>query len=143
MDKGKSLSGHEAISFKLGLGDRVSFATRSSSKCDWKLYNQLVAAELDRHPFWFSSVNEATDLNARQQFLSDILRRSFNSACPITRGILRSSVPWWTTELTTAKQTSEALRHKANRTRNNQNWELSRDANRTYNKLPTRAKRTN
>ena len=143
VDKGKSLSDHEAISFKLGLGDRVSFATRSSSKCDWELYNQLVATELDRHPFWFSSVSTATDLNSRQLFLSDILRRSFDSACPITRGTLRSSVPWWTAELTTAKQTSKALRRKANRTRNNQNWELSREANRTYNKLLTQAKRTN
>ena len=83
------------------------------------------------------------DLNARQQFLSDILRRSFNSACPITRGTFLSSIPWWTAELTTAKQTPKTLKRKANRTRNNQDWELSKNANMTFNKLLTQAKRTN
>jgi len=143
VDKGKSLSDHEAITFNLGLGDRVSFASRSSSKCDWKLFKELVGSELERHPYWFSPVTAASDLNARQLFLTDILQRSFNAACPITHGTIRSTVPWWTAELTTAKQTAKALRRKANRTRNNQNWELSRDASRTYNKLLTKAKRTN
>ena len=34
VDQGKSLSDHEAIIFKLALGNQVSYATRSPSKCD-------------------------------------------------------------------------------------------------------------
>ena len=124
----KSLSYHEAISFNLGL----SFATRSTSKCDWQLYKELTAAEFNRNPFWFKPVNTAEDLNNRQEFISSTLRRCFNAACPTTRGTFRSSVPWWTAELNTAKQSSKALRHKANRTRNNQDWETYRDAHRIY-----------
>ena len=143
VEKGKSLSDHEAITFNIALGNQVSLATRSPSKCDWHLYQQLIEAEFTRNPFWFKPVSTAADLDARQLFISDILRRSFNAACPITRGTIRSSVPWWTAELTKSKQSAKALRRKANRTRNNQDWVLYREANRMYSKLLKQARRKN
>ncbi len=143
VESGKSLSDHEAITFKLALGDQVSFATRSPSKCDWQLYQELIEAEFSRNPFWFKPVNTAEDLNARQLFISNILRSSFNAACPITRSTRRSTVPWWTAELTKSKHSTKALRRKANRSRNNHDWELYREANREYSKLLKQARRKN
>ena len=139
--QGKSLSDHEAIRFNLALDSQVSFATRSTSKCDWQLYQQLVEAHFAQHPFWFAPVSTTEDLSARQQFISDALRSCFNTACPITRGTRRSSVPWWNAELTKVKQSTKALRRKANRTRNNTDWVLFREASRSYKKLLKQAKR--
>ena len=141
MNPGKSLSDHEAITFNLAVGDSISFATRSPSKCDWLLYQQLIETEFSRTPFWFKPVLTPEDLNARQTFISDILRRCFNTACPITRGIRRSSIPWWNAELTRAKQSTKALRRKANRSRNNRDWERYREANRAYSKLLKQSRR--
>ena len=138
---GKSLSDHEAIRFNLSVDSPESFATRSISKCDWQLYQQLVQAHFTLHPFWFKAVSTAEDLTARQEFISDALRSCFNTACPLTRSTFRSSVPWWSAELTKAKQTAKARRRKANRTRNHGDWELYREANRTYTKLIKLAKR--
>ena len=141
VNSGKSLSDHEAIEFKIALGDSISFASRSPAKCDWTLYQQLIEAEFKSSPFWFKPVHTAEDLNARQHFITDILRRCYNTACPLLRGNRRSTVPWWNAELTKAKQTAKARRRKANRTRNNRDWELYREANRAYSKLLKHAKR--
>ena len=138
---GISLSDHQAITFNLAVDSKSSYATRSTAKCDWTLYQQLVESHLKRNPFWFQPVSSATELNARQNFISQALRSCFNDACPITRGSFKSSSPWWTAELTQTKQTTKALRRKANRTRNNADWELFRDANRLYTKLLKQAKR--
>ena len=108
-----------------------------------QLYQQLIEAEFSRHPLWFKPVSTAADLDARQLFISDTLRRCFNAACPITRGTRRSTVPWWSPQLTKSKQSTKALRRKANRTKNNQDWELYREANRTYSKLLKQARRKN
>ncbi|KAL5263830.1 hypothetical protein ACHWQZ_G005038 [Mnemiopsis leidyi] len=64
-----------------------------------------------------------------------------NTACPITYGTFRTTIPWWTAELTSTKQTTKALRRKANRTKNNTDWQLYREANRTYSKLLKKTKR--
>ncbi|KAL5247005.1 hypothetical protein ACHWQZ_G019016 [Mnemiopsis leidyi] len=69
------------------------------------------------------------------------MRRCFNTACPLSTGIRRSSIPWWSAELTKAKQTAKALRRKANRTKNNSDWEHYRTANRAYSKLLKQSKR--
>lgn len=141
VNSGKSLSDHEAISFNLEIGQTSSFAFRSLSRCDWTLYHQLIETEISRTPFWFKPVHTAEDLNARQHFISDLMRRCFNTACPLSTGIRRSSIPWWSAELTKAKQTAKALRRKANRTKNNSDWEHYRTANRAYSKLLKQSKR--
>ena len=131
----KSLSDHEALTFKLTVGETVTFATRYAKNCDWSLYQQLVEQQLKSHPFWFQPVVTPSDLDKRQQFIDKILLDSFNQACPITQGSKQSSTPWWSAELTKAKQTSKALRRKAKRYKNNNDWELYREANRTYTNL--------
>ena len=141
VNPGKSLSDHEAITFNLAIGETTSFAYRSPAKCDWTLYQQLIEEETSRSPFWFKPVHNEEDLNARQHFISDLLRRCYNQACPLSTGIRRSSIPWWSAELTTAKQTAKARRRKANRTKNNSDWELYRAANRAYSKLLKQSKR--
>ncbi|KAL5271561.1 hypothetical protein ACHWQZ_G001999 [Mnemiopsis leidyi] len=141
VNSGKSLSDHEVISFNLEIGQTSSFAFRSLSRCDWALYHQLIETEISRTPFWFKPVHTAEDLNARQHFISDLMRRCFNTACPLSTGIRRSSIPWWSAELTKAKQTAKALRRKANRTKNNSDWEHYRTANRAYSKLLKQSKR--
>ena len=140
--QGKSLSDHEAIRFNLALDSQVSFATRSISKCNWQLYQQLVEAHFTQHPFWFAPVTNIEDLSARQLFVSDTLRSCFNTACPFSRGTRRTSIPWWNAELTKVKQTAKALRRKANRSRNNSDWLLYREASRTYKQKLKQAKRT-
>ncbi|KAL5259722.1 hypothetical protein ACHWQZ_G009982 [Mnemiopsis leidyi] len=135
-----SLSDHQALTFDLASGT-TSSARRSLAKCDWTLYQQLVESHFSRHPFWFQPVASPEDLNARQNFLSQALRSCFETACPITYGTFRTTIPWWTAELTRTKQTTKALRRKANRTKNNTDWQLYREANRTYSKLLKKTKR--
>ena len=135
-----SLSDHQAITFDLTSGT-TSSARRSIAKCDWTLYQQLIESHFSRHPFWFQPVASPEDLNARQNFISQALRSCFETACPITYGTFRSTIPWWTAELTRTKQTTKALRRKANGTKNNADWQLYREANRTYSKLLKKAKR--
>ena len=143
VDPGKSLSDHEAIRFNLTLGTVSSFATRSPAKCDWDLYEQLITTTFDSHPFWFKPVRNQADLDARQEFISNTLLRCYETACPLTIGTRRSTVPWWNADLTKAKQSAKLLRRKANRTRNNQDWELYREANKRYTRLIQQAKRAN
>ncbi|KAL5264058.1 hypothetical protein ACHWQZ_G005228 [Mnemiopsis leidyi] len=133
-------SATQALTFDLASGT-TSSARRSLAKCDWTLYQQLVESHFSRHPFWFQPVASPEDLNARQNFLSQALRSCFDTACPITYGTFRTTIPWWTAELTSTKQTTKALRRKANRTKNNTDWQLYREANRTYSKLLKKTKR--
>ena len=83
VNSGKSLSDHKAIEFKIALGDSISLASRSPAKCEWPLSQQLIEAEFKSFPFWFKPVHSAEDLNARQHFISDTLRRCYNIACPL------------------------------------------------------------
>ena len=143
VDQGKSLSDHEAICYSLDLGNRTSFASRSPAKCDWQLYETLVSSSFDMSPFWFKPVVTSADLDDRQLFISNTLLRSFEQVCPLTRGTRRSTVPWWNSELTKAKQSAKALRRKFNRKRNSPDWELYAEANRRYANLIRTAKRQN
>ena len=141
VSSGISLSDHQAITFNLSVDSKTTFATRSPAKCDWELYQQLVESHFSSHPFWFKPVFTAEDLNARQEFISQALRSCFITSCPLTRGSFKTTTPWSTAELTKTKQSTKALRRKANRTRNNADWELYREANRVYTKLIKQAKR--
>ena len=115
VDTTSSLSDHLLLSFSLSLGATPTFATRSSAKCDWPLYQDLVKSALEQHPFWFQPVATVEDLNKRQYFVNSILLVCCNQACSVTRGSHKSSSPWWTAELTAASQSTKTLRRKANR----------------------------
>ena len=117
VDTSSSLSVHQLHSFSLSLGATLTFATRSSAKCGWPLYQELVKSALEQHMFWFQPVATVEDFSKRQ------ILHCFFQACPVIRRSLMSSSPWWTADLTAASQSTKALRRKANRTKNNQDWE--------------------
>ena len=117
VDTSQSLSDHQILSYSLSLGNSPSFATCSSSKCDWSLYQKLVKSAFEQLLFWFQPVATGVVLNKRQNFVNSILLYCLNQAFPVTRSSFISSTTWWTADLTTASQSTKALRRKANRTK--------------------------
>ena len=142
VDRTSSISGHKILRYKLYLGEITQFASRSVAKCDGQLYYDQVKLSFSNKPFWFQPVASREDLNKRQTFVDTILTNCFNNACPIINGTRKSSVPWWTAELTKAKSITKALRNRAHRTRTDVDWSAYIDHNEEYRKLIRSAKRT-
>ena len=129
---GASTSDHNLISFNLDFGGRDYVINRSVKRCDWEVYKTLVAHRFQQQPFRFKPNLTQQDLNTKQDFINDILEDCFNTACPIIRGKIKTSAPWWTPELTKAKSTAKYLRRRANRTKRQEDRDKCKTADKQY-----------
>ena len=132
VDSYHSTSDHNSIMFNLDLEAEEYVVNRSIKRCDWSLFSQLVEQRFKNHPFWFKPVYTQTDLNNRQNFISDILTDCFNTACPIIRGKIKSTAPWWSTALNQEKRQVRKLRRRAHRTNLPDDWGSWKSADKRY-----------
>ena len=140
IDPHSSLSDHNSIKFRLDVEAEEYVVNRSVKRCDWSLFSQLVEQKLNLHPFWFKPVYTQTNLNNRQNFLNTILSDSFNTACPIIRGKIKSTAPWWTSALNQEKRRIRKLRRRAHRTMQQDDWDKWKTENKRYSASISQAK---
>ena len=141
VDDNSLLSDHQPIRFNLDLGCKLFTMKRNISKCDWDLYRSLVKEELSRKQFRFQPVATVQDLNNRTSFINEVLNKCFDQACPLFRSRIKSSVPWWSAELTKAKQSARKLNRRAYISKQSSDRAAYKDAHNNYKSLIRKAKR--
>ena len=108
---------------------------------DWNMYKDIIKEKFQTNPFWFQPVCSTEQLNKRQEFVDNIMLDAFNRACPIIKGTRRTTIPWWTPELTQAKQSAKNLNRKARKSKCKADWDRYKIANKHFSKLIRSQKR--
>lgn len=111
----KSDSDHARLTYSVSLTPPVRTPFRDHKSCDWEAFNSSVAESLTARPFQFSVRSGPDYLNKINDFISNILVSAYDTACPLKFTSIRSSVPWWTSELTQARKSNRILHRRARR----------------------------
>ena len=139
----KTVSDHARLTYFIDLIPPVRQPYRAPKDCDWNLFRETVTETLTNNPFRYRPNCEKHQLNQMNNFITDTLIKAYNIACPIKYTSIRSSVPWWTLEITAKRRQVRIMHRKARRHKTDHLWNMYRDGLKEYKKLIKTAKRTN
>ncbi len=130
-----TVSDHARISFFIDLIPPTRQPYRNPKDCDWKLFQESVTKTLSDNPFRFSPTCDKPYLNKLNKFITDTLLKAFNTACPIKYTTRRTSVPWWTLELTAKRKQVRIMHRKARKHKTDHLWNLYKEGLKEFKKL--------
>ena len=129
-----SLSDHRYIGFQLGADLSIIPEGRNPRKTDWTRYNELVDNGLSNQVLP-QKIHTVAKLNEYTNNFCDVLRSSYEEACPIRKERSGKTVPWWNRELEKLRKVSRKLLNRALKTRKETDWNTYKTKQNEYKKL--------
>ena len=133
-----SLSDHCWVVFEVvgAREERVTF--RNPRKADWETYATKTRTGLSGLPR--NGLRTSGDIDRQVERVTKVLVDSFEKVCPRSRA-KNGSIPWWTSELETARQKARRMFDRAKRSNLSNHWDDYKLALRDFKKQTRRAKR--
>ena len=131
----KTTSDHARLTYNIELAPPIITPYRNPKDCDWEAFKSSVSLSLLEHPFGYSPNCDKAYLNKLNKVITDTLNKAYNTACPIKFTSLRSSVPWWTLELTDKRKQVRIMHRKARRHKTDHLWNQYREGQKEFKKL--------
>ncbi len=138
----KTVSDHSRLTYFVDLVPPVRQPYRSPKDCDWNLFRESIAETIKNNPFRYRPHCEKQQLNQMNNYITDTISKAYNIACPIKFTSIRSSVPWWSMEITAKRKQIRIMHRKARRHKTDHLWNLYKEGLKEYKNLIKTAKRT-
>ena len=140
MEENDTMSDHRRICFSLKHDKLSPVRVRNKRNTNWSLYEEELRGTVG---LWFGKVENPADIERELTFVNKAISQSFEKACPEKKIDRRNRVPWWNRELKLLRRKANRAFHKAYRTRNRnqEDWDLYKEARRAFKTALRRRKR--
>ena len=107
-----SLSDHNMIRFEVGLKNKYTQTYKDYKNTDWNMYNSKLSQLLANDPLTCHPLTNQNQLDRFCDKLTNHIYKATEEATPTKTVSRKTSVPWWSHQLTAEKQKTKALKKR-------------------------------